>query len=107
MQIELVTQLEEGASMFRELVPAGQSGLHHMSTYTHDFARDLDYYRKAGAEVVFTGLMKGAPVCWLDTVSTLGFMTELITATPIKEQIFARFKEAAENWDGVDLIRRL
>jgi hypothetical protein len=107
MQIELVSQLEEGPSMFRELVPAGQSGLHHMSTYTENFEADLDHYRRHGAEVVFSGLMKGAPVCWLDTVATLGFMTELITANPLKEQVFARFRQAAEDWDGVEVIRTL
>jgi len=107
MQIELVTQVDEGPSMFRELVPAGTSRLHHMSTYTHDFEADLAHYRRAGAEVVFTGLMKGAPVCWLDTVATLGFMTELITANPLKEQVFAKFREAAANWDGVDPVRRI
>ena len=107
LQIELVSQLEEGPSMFRELVPAGRTGLHHMSTYTDNFDADLDHYRKAGAEIVFSGLMKGAPVCWLDTVATLGFMTELITANPVKEQIFARFKAAAESWDGADLTRTL
>jgi len=52
-------------------------------------------------------LMKGAPVCWVDTIATLGFLTELITANPVKEQIFALFREAAENWDGVDPIRTL
>ena len=46
-------------------------------------------------------------MCWLDTAATLGFMTELITANPVKEQIFNLFKEAAENWDGVELIRTL
>lgn len=107
LQIELVSQLEEGPSMFRELVPAGRTGLHHMSTYTDDFDADLEYYRQAGAEIVFSGLMKGAPVCWLDTVATLGFMTELIKANPVKERIFARFKEAAESWDGVELTRSL
>jgi hypothetical protein len=107
MQIELISQLEEGPSMFRELVPAGRSGLHHMSTYTQNFEADLEHYRNAGVEVVFSGLMKGAPVCWLDTAATLGFMTELITANPVKEAIFAKFKEAAETWDGVDPIRTL
>ena len=107
MQIELVSQLEDGPSMFRELVPAGQSGLHHMSTYTDNFDADLEHYRKAGADIVFSGLMKGAPVCWLDTAATLGFMTELITVNPAKELIFAKFKEAAANWDGVEAIRTL
>lgn len=107
MQIELIEQLEEGPSMFRELVPPGQSRIHHMSTYTDDFEGDLAHYRASGAEVVFSGLMKGAPVCWLDTVSTLGFMTELITANPEKEKVFALFREAADNWDGVDPIRTI
>lgn len=107
MQIELIEQIEEGPSMFRELVPPGESRLHHMSTYTHDFEGDLAHYRSSGAEVVFSGLMKGAPVCWLDTVGTLGFMTELITANPLKEQVFAMFREAAQDWDGIDPIRRI
>jgi hypothetical protein len=107
MQIELIEQLEDGPSMFREFVPPGQARLHHMSTYTDDFDADLAHYRKAGAEVVFSGLMKGAPVCWLDTMATLGFLTELITANPLKEQVFAMFRDAAENWDGVELIRTL
>jgi len=105
MQIELVSQIEEGPSMFSELVPPGQSRLHHMSTYTGNFDGDLHHYLDHGAEVVFTGLMKGAPVCWLDTVDTLGFMTELITANPEKEKVFAMFREAAANWDGLDPIR--
>jgi hypothetical protein len=107
MQIELIEQLEEGPSMFRELVPRGESRLHHMSTYTDDFDGDLAHYRQAGAEIVFSGLMKGAPVCWLDTTDTLGFLTELITANPLKQQVFAMIRQAAENWDGVDPIRTL
>jgi hypothetical protein len=107
MQIELIEQLEDGPSMFRELVAPGESRIHHMSTYTHEFDADLAHYRASGAEVVFSGLMKGAPVCWLDTVATLGFMTELITANPIAEQVFAAFRSAAEGWDGSDPIRTL
>lgn len=107
LQIELVTQLEEGASIFRDVVPAGQSGLHHMSIYTHDYDHDVAFYQKSGVEIAFSGLMKGARVCWLDTVATLGFMTEVITANPLKEQVFAMFRGAADDWDGVDPIRRI
>lgn len=107
MQIELVEQLGEGPSMFSELPSDGTPRLHHMSTWTHDFEADLEFYRRSGAEVVFTGLMKGAPVCWLDTVATLGFMTELMTANPAKEAVFARFREAAASWDGKEVYRKL
>ena len=106
-QIELVSQLEDGPSMFNEVVPTGQSGLHHMAIYSHDYEADRDYYVKAGAETVFSGLMKGAPVCWMDTVDTLGFLTEIITANPLKEQVFAQFREAADNWDGMEIYRTL
>jgi len=51
--------------------------------------------------------MMGARTGYVDTVKTLGFMTELITANPEKEKVFAMFREAAENWDGVDPIRRI
>lgn len=107
LQIELVSQLEEGASIFRDVVPAGRSGLHHMSIYTEDYDHDVAFYQKSGVEIAFSGLMKGARVCWLDTTPTLGFMTEVITANPLKEQVFAKFREAADSWDGIDPIRRI
>ena len=107
LQIELVSQLEEGPSMFRDLVPAGKTQLHHMSIYTDDYDGDVAFYQKSGVEIAFSGLMMGAPVCWLDTIATLGFMTEVITANPLKERVFAQFRKEAETWDGVDPIRRL
>lgn len=107
MQIELVTQNEEAPSIFREVVPAGASGLHHMALYSHDFDADLAFYRNAGVEVVFSGLMMGARVAWLDTVKTLGFMVELLTANPVADSIFGAIRSAAETWDGTEPVRRL
>ena len=49
----------------------------------------------------------GAKTCYIDTVGTLGFMTELITANPIAEQVFGAFRAAAQGWDGSDPIRTL
>jgi hypothetical protein len=40
-------------------------------------------------------------------MATLVFLTELITANPLKEQVFAMLRDAAETWDGVELIRTL
>lgn len=107
IQIELVAQNEEGPSMFREVVPQGQAGLHHMAIYSQDYDADVAFYRKAGAEVIFTGLMMGARVCWIDTVKTLGFMVEVISANDIAKSVFATMSAAAENWDGGDPVRRL
>ena len=60
-----------------------------------------------GAELAFEGLMMGAKTGYLDTISTLGFMTELITANPVAEQVFGAFRAAAEGWDGSDPVRTL
>ena len=51
--------------------------------------------------------MMGARTSYLDTVATLGFFTELITANPIAAQVFGAFQDAAEGWDGSNPIRSL
>jgi hypothetical protein len=51
--------------------------------------------------------MMGARTCYIDTAPTLGFMTELITANPVAEQVFGAIRQAAEGWDGRTPIRTL
>lgn len=107
IQIELVCQNDERPSVFRDVVPAGNCGLHHMALYCKDYDADLAAYINAGSQVAFSGLMMGARTCWLDTVSKLGFMVELIEANPIADAVFEQFRAAAQHWDGKDPIRRL
>jgi hypothetical protein len=107
VQIELVSQNDDRRSVFRDVVPAGQTGFHHTALYCTDYDANLSAYTKAGAQVAFSGLMMGARTCWLDTTATLGFMVELIEASPVADAIFARFRAAAESWDGTDPIRTL
>src|SRR3546814_10812787 len=57
MQIELVCQNDEQPSFWRDVVTAGQSGLHHMALYCQNYDADLAAYTAAGIEVAFSGLM--------------------------------------------------
>ncbi len=107
MQIELVVPGDDGPGIWTDLVQRGQSGFHHTGLYCTDYAAERAAYLDAGAEMAFEGLMMGAKTCYIDTVKTLGFMTELITANPIAEMVFGEFRKAAEGWDGSDPIRRL
>lgn len=107
VQIELVSQHDDRPSLWRDVVPAGQSGLHHMALYCDDYDTALAAYTGAGSEIAFSGLMMGSRVCWVDTVDTLGFMVELIDANPVADGVFASFREAAEQWDGSEPLRRL
>lgn len=107
LQIELVCQRDACPSIWRDLVPEGQSGLHHMALYCEGYDATLAAYTGGGAEVAFSGLMMGSRVCWVDTRDSLGFMVELIEANPVADSVFNGFREAAENWDGRDPLRRL
>jgi hypothetical protein len=98
-------QIEPG--LWTELVPRGRLGFHHVGLYCADYEAERAAYLASGSEMAFEGLMMGARTCYIDTSPTLGFMTELITANPVAEMVFAQFKQAAEGWDGKDPIRTL
>ena len=107
MQIELVVPASDGPGIWTDVVPRGQSGLHHAGLYCPDYEAERAACLAGGGTMAFEGLMMGARTCYIDTVDALGFMTELITANSIADQVFAAFRTAAQGWDGSDPIRSL
>lgn len=108
VQIELVCVHDKQPSIWQEGPAAGgKFGLHHAAVYCRDYEATIGAYKKAGSERIFSGLMMGFRVGWIDTVRTLGFFVELIDANPVAEAVFAKFRDAATNWDGKDPVRRL
>jgi len=107
VQIELVQLNDDAPSLWTDVVPRGKLGIHHTAIVCDDYDAELAAYIASGAEVAFSGLMMGSPVCWVDTTATLGVMVELITANPVAEAVFGQIRAAAENWDGKDPVRRL
>jgi len=105
MQIELIQPLDDSPGIWREVVPFGQAGFHHTCLYCDDYEAQRDAYIAEGADLAFEGLMMGARTGYVDTVGTLGFMTELITANPVAEQVFGTIRAASQGWDGTDPIR--
>lgn len=106
LQIELVCQHDDRPSLWRDVVPAGNSGLHHMALYCQDYDATLAAYT-AASEIAFSGLMMGSRVCWVDTVESLGFMVEIIEANAVADGVFAAFRDAAVDWNGSEPLRRL
>jgi hypothetical protein len=108
VQIELVCLHDDQPSIWREGPAAGgRFGLHHAAVYCHDYDVTIDAYKKGGSELIFSGLMMGFRVGWIDTVRALGFFVELIDANPVADAVFAKFRDAAKNWGGKDPVRRL
>jgi len=105
IQIELVCQHNDVPSAYRDTIPNGSSGFHHVALYCHDYDADLAAYTTAGSEIAFSGSVGGKRFCYLDTSATLGCMVELIEASTIQADFFQRLRDAAHNWDGSDPVR--
>ena len=91
-QIELVQPTGDDPGIWGDLVPFGKSGFHHTGLYCDDYDAQRAAYLDAGSQMAFEGLMMGAKTCYIDTSPTLGFMTELVTANPVAEQVFGAGK---------------
>jgi hypothetical protein len=107
MQIELIQPLGDNPGIWRDVVPHGKAGFHHVGLYCPDYEAERAACLAGGSEMAFEGLMMGAKTCYIDTSPTLGFMTELITANPIADTVFGQIRQAAEGWDGSEPIRSM
>lgn len=107
MQIELISPLDDIPSYWTDRTPRGRTALHHVAVNSADYDADLAFFTGGGAEVAFSGLMMGYPVCWIDTCDTLGFMMELMTPNPVADSVFGQIKAASVNWDRTNPVRKL
>jgi hypothetical protein len=107
LQIELIQPTDMSPGIWGDVAPRARTHFHHTGLYCSDYEAERAALVGEGHEVAFEGLMMGAKTCYIDTSPSLGFMTELITANPVAEQVFAAFRAASEGWDGSDPIRTL
>ena len=104
VQVELIQPLTPQCA-YRDVVPEGQSGFHHMCVWTHDIEADTAYFEGLGYTAANRGTTGPAQFAYYDTRPLMGCMLEVVTHN---EAIVARFAEiarAAEGWNGEDPIR--
>jgi len=106
MQYELIQQLDEAPSVYRDVVRARGYGLHHFGVAFTDYARGCAHYRAQGFELVYEAeVANAARVGYFDTGARLPAMIEVIEFLPATQAMFARFRAAATGWDGADPVR--
>jgi hypothetical protein len=105
IQIELIEQPGDEPSVYREAVPLGESGFHHMGAFVRDVDAELHRFRSLGAAIAFEGAFGDVHMGYVDTRAQLGFMIELFDHRPSIDYMFARVSQAAYAWDGSDPIR--
>jgi len=106
MMIELIQQLNDAPSVYRDIVDKRGYGFHHWGVASTDFYRDVERYRGWGCELAFYARVpSGGRVGYMDTTAHLPGMTELIELGAAFDPIFGRMYSATINWDGKELVR--
>lgn len=104
-QLELIQQLDDSPSCYRDLYPRGREGHHHVAIFADDFDADVARYVAAGFPVAFSGANRDMRFAYCDTSSVLGIMVEILEDVPSVRASFGAVRAAAASWDGTDPIR--
>jgi Glyoxalase/Bleomycin resistance protein/Dioxygenase superfamily len=106
MMIELIQPNNNEPSVYRETIEKRGYGFHHWGIASSDFDRDIETYRKRGAELAFFARVpSGGRVAYMDTTAQLPGMVELIELGASFEPMFTGFYRASLGWDGSDPVR--
>jgi hypothetical protein len=106
MMIELIQPNNHAPSVYRETIDKRGYGFHHWGLASQHFYRDVDVWRKRGAELAFyLRVPSGGRVAYMDTTASLPGMVELIELGAEFKPMFTRFYAAALTWDGKNPVR--
>lgn len=107
IQIELIQPTASGPTCYRDTVPAGREGFHHVCFWTHDLEADIADYVGRGCTVANRGrVRKGPGFAYLDATAQVGCMIELLEYTPALAAVFDGWRENCARWDGGDIFVR-
>jgi hypothetical protein len=110
VQIELIKQHDDRASVYRDLAERGPCGFHQICTVTPDYDRTRAHYEQLGYELateVRAQQAQGQRVAYFDTFDDFGFFTEVIEQTPEFLAQLAEMARTCAEWDGTDPVRIL
>jgi Glyoxalase/Bleomycin resistance protein/Dioxygenase superfamily len=108
LQIELIQQHGDTASIYTEYLATGQQGLHQLAWWAEDFTAALGRARATGWPVVWSGGDEGSTrFAYLAPPAGPVPILELMELTAGTEHLARLVRDAAAGWDGTDPVRRL
>jgi hypothetical protein len=105
MQIELIEQRCQSRSAYRDTVPAGGTGFHHMAALATDFDQEIKQFEAAGVAIAAQGRFGALRFAYVDTSEILGFMIELLDVDDATREVYAKISRLALDWDGTRPLR--
>lgn len=108
LQVELIEPAMASECGYRDTVPAGTEGFHHICFWTDDLDKDIDHYLRQGCSVANKARVKGGPrFAYVDASASLGCMIELLEHSEPLAAVFARWQSQCAAWRGGELFVRL
>jgi methylmalonyl-CoA/ethylmalonyl-CoA epimerase len=108
VQIELIQQFNDAGSVYQDFPLREFGGLHHLGVMTESLDADFTRLAPLGIQPVQWGSTgTGIRFAYVDTDGSAGSMVELIESGPVINEFFAMVRDAAQNWDGREPIRRM
>ena len=105
VQLELIQQLDDSPSCYRDLFPRGREGQHHVAVFAGDFDADVARYVDEGFPVAFEGTHRDMRFAYVDASPALGVMIEILEDVASIREAFAGIEAASRAWDGTEPIR--
>lgn len=107
VQIELIEQVSDGPSIYRDVYAGGTGGFHHIGLITHDFDATGAHFESLGYEKAAALQAGDMRVAYFDTVRDFGFVTEVIEYQEGFASYLARHSDTCRDWSGNDPVRIL
>jgi hypothetical protein len=107
VQVELIRQLCDRPSIFREWTGGGARPFHQVATVTPDYDGRTAHLARRGYEMVAESPGGRFRVAYFDTVADFGFYTEVVERTPRFLSQLDQISQTCATWDGTDPVRLL
>lgn len=107
VQIELIQQLCDRPSIFRDWSREGSCAMHQVATVTNAFESKKSHYEALGYSIAAENVNSPIRVAYIDTVSDFGFYTEVVESSPGFLANLGAMARTGADWDGSDPLRLL
>jgi len=102
---ELIQQLNDVPSVYRELIDKRGYGFHHWGVPSTQFDRDCEAYCRRGFQVALADTTPGSRVTYFDCPGDLPGMVEIIEMDEARERRYTKMYAESLAWDGSNPIR--
>jgi hypothetical protein len=99
VQIQLIQQHDDKPSIYTEMFKKGQEGFHHVGILSAEFERDKRDFLEEGLDLAVE-MWAVADVVYFNAVKQIGCFVEIHGDNPDIREVFRRWKEAHDGWDG-------